>query len=166
MPPDFDSLIEAHSAEIFAYLWRLTRDEPDAQDCLQDTFLRAYRAYGGLQSKANLRAWLYRIASNVAFTHLKRRRKRLERTTPLDPEQAGAGPGPGEALLRSEALHALAEAVERLPEQQRAALILRKYQELSYPEIAAALDCTQSAARANVYQAVKKLRISLDGIEW
>jgi RNA polymerase sigma-70 factor (ECF subfamily) len=146
-------------------LWRLARDPADAQDCLQETFLRAYKAYGRLHNTAHLRAWLYRIASNVAFTHLKRRRREAARTHPLDPDRAGSGPGPAEALARSETLRAVAAEVERLPDQQRAALILRKYQELGYAEIAATLGCSEAAARANVYQALKKLRVSLAELE-
>lgn len=165
MPPDFEAIVDAHSAEIFGYLWRLALDPADAQDCLQETFLRAYQAYGRLQDTTHLRAWLYRIATNVAFTHLKRRRRDAARTLPLDPDQTADGPGPAEALARRETLRAVAAAVERLPDQQRATLILRKYQELSYGEIAATLDCTEAAARANVYQALKRLRVSLAELE-
>lgn len=166
--PDFDSLVGAHSAEIFAYLWRMVRDEADAEDCLQEAFLRAYRAYGRLDGRAHHRAWLYRIATNVALTHLKRRGREAGRTTPLLPELPDADPSPDEvenplqgAALQRETLAAVTEAVERLPAQQRAALILRKYHDLSYAEIAETLQCSKEAARANVYQALKRLRKEL-----
>ena len=155
---DFDTLVDKHSIEIYGYLWRLSRDEADAQDCLQETFLRAYQAYGRLANKSNLRAWLYRIATNTAFTQLKRRRRELTRTASLSPELAGGDGLPGDVLAERETQAEVAAAVERLPQQQRAALILRKYQELGYAEIAQSLGCTEAAARANVYQAVKKLR--------
>jgi RNA polymerase sigma-70 factor (ECF subfamily) len=166
VPADFDGAVQTYSAEIFAYLWRLTGDNGDAQDCLQEAFLRAYRAYGRLPRDANVRAWLYRIASNTAFTHLKRRNREQARASALDPARAASAGGPGDALIRREALQAVAAEVERLPQQQKAALILRKYQELSYAEIAATLGTTQAAARANVYQAVKRLRANLNGLEW
>jgi RNA polymerase sigma-70 factor (ECF subfamily) len=158
---EFDSLVDAHSGEIYGYLWRLTRDPADAQDCLQESFLRAYQAYGRLANQTNLRAWLYRIATNTAFTHLKRRRRERARTAPLVVELTAGGPLPDEALAQRERLAAVAAAVDRLPRQQRAALILRKYQELGYGEIGHSLGCTEAAARANVYQAVKRLRSEL-----
>ena len=163
--PDFDSLIDTHSAAVFGYLWRLLRDEADAEDCLQETFLRAYRAYPRLQAEghANPTAWLYRIATNTARTHRRQQAKADSRTTALDPELISGGAGTAELADRRQALAAVATAVDALPHQQRAALILRKYQCLSYGEIAAALGCTEAAARANVYQALKKLRVELEG---
>jgi RNA polymerase sigma-70 factor (ECF subfamily) len=158
MPPDFDALVEKHSAEIFAYLYRFTRDEAEAQDCLQDTYLRAYRAYARLDGRANQRAWLYRIATNVALTHLRRRTREHHRRAALDDELADGQASPSEVVIRKERLAALAAAVERLPAQQRAALILRQYQALSYRAVAQALHCSEAAARANVYQALQKLR--------
>jgi RNA polymerase sigma-70 factor, ECF subfamily len=167
VPPDFESLIHTHGAAVFGYLWRLLRNEADAEDCLQETYLRAYRAYPRLLARghANLTAWLYRIATNTARTHLRQRARAAGRVTALDIERLADGHGPGVAELaeRREALRAVAAAVEALPYQQRAALILRKYQALSYAEVAAALDCSEAAARANVYQALKKLRGELAG---
>jgi len=157
----FETLVNAHSAEIFAYLWRMVRDEADAQDCLQEAFLRAYRAYDRLDGRANQRAWLYRIATNVALTHLKRRGREAARRLPLVPDLLADDPSPGEAAIWRETIEAVFAAVERLPPQQRAALILRKYQALSYTEIAGTLGCSEEAARANVYQAIKKLRSEL-----
>ncbi len=160
MPPDFETLVNEHSAPVFAYLWRLLREPADAEDCLQETFLRAYQAYGRLDGHSNPAAWLYRIATNTARTHLRRRSRALGRTADLDPELLAAGPGPAEQADRRETLAALARAVEALPYHQRAALMLHKYQGLSYAEVAAALECSEAAARANVYQALKKLRHS------
>ena len=161
LKPDFESLVDAHGAELFAYLWRMTRDTPDAEDCLQETYLRAYRAYPRLDSTANCRAWLYKIATNTARTHLKRRGRTQARTADLDPDLTRGGDPIPENVERRQSLAAVARVVESLPYQQRAALILRKYQELSYSAIAAALDCTEAAARANVYQALRKLREEL-----
>lgn len=161
MTPDFESLIQTHSAAVFGYLWRLLRDEADAEDCLQETYLRAFRAYPRLRAAGhtNPTAWLYRIATNTARTHQRQRARTASRTAEMDPVLAAGGAGTAELAERRETLAAVARAVEALPYQQRAALILRKYQSLSYAEIAATLDCTEAAARANVYQAVRKLRL-------
>jgi RNA polymerase sigma-70 factor (ECF subfamily) len=156
--PAFETLVDRHSAELYAYLFRLTRDEADAQDCLQEAYLRAHRAYGRLEAQANTRAWLYRIATNTAFTHLRQRRREAAWRVVEDERLPARDPSPDARAAQREMTVALAAAVERLPAQQRAALVLRQYQGLSYAETAAALACSEEAARANVYQALKKLR--------
>ena len=155
---DFELLVEKHSAELFAYIWRMLRDTPDAEDCLQETFLRAYRAYARLPIDANQRAWLYKIATNTARTHIKRRGRDQHRMIDLDPDLQSDHSSPLDRADQREQLALIAQAVEALPYQQRAALMMKKYQELSYGAIAIALDCSEDAARANVYQALKKLR--------
>ena len=159
MKPDFEELVERHSAELFAYLWRMLRDTADAEDCLQETFLRAFRSYARVRAGTNYRAWLYKIATNTAHSHWKRRKRSEMHTVDLDPELQADGWSLSDRVEHKALLSAIARAVDELPEQQRAALIMRKYQELSYAEIGDALDCTEAAARANVYQALKKLRI-------
>jgi len=155
---EFEALVEAHSGEIFAYVWRLLRDTADAEDCLQETFLRAYRAFSRVKAGSNYRAWLYKIATNTARTHARRRGRIAARTSDLDPALQADRLSPADRVVRRETIEAVTRAVEALPHQQRAALIMRQYQELGYDDIAAALDCTEEAARANVYQALKKLR--------
>jgi RNA polymerase sigma-70 factor (ECF subfamily) len=156
--PDFEMLVEQHGAEIFAYLWRMVGDSADAEDCLQETFLRAFRAYPHLDTRGEHRAWLYKIATNVARTHLRRRKRMAKQMVDLDPEHLQGGLSPGEEVDHRQRLAAVAAAVVDLPYKQRAALILRKYQGLSYHAIATTLGGTEDAARANVYQALKKLR--------
>lgn len=162
MTPTFDTLLETHSAEIFAYLWRMlggaTGEAADAEDALQDTFVRAYRAYGRLDGRANHRAWLYKIATNVARTYWRRHKRRMDQARPLQDDLPDGGASVPDVAEQRELLAAIRQAVEALPYQQRAALILHNYQGLSYPAIAATLQCTEEAARANVYQALKKLR--------
>lgn len=158
MKSEFDALVERHSAEIFAYLWRMLRDTTDAEDCLQETFLRAFRSYSRVRAGTNYRAWLYKIATNTARTHWKRRRRSEIHTIDLDPNLQAEGLSLADRVERQALLAAVARAVEELPEQQRTALIMRKYQELNYAEIGLALNCDQAAARANVYQALRKLR--------
>jgi RNA polymerase sigma-70 factor (ECF subfamily) len=152
---DFDSLVDEHSREIFAYLWRMLRDPQDAEDALQETFLRAFRGFSRLENDSNLRAWLYKIATNVAYTLLKKRNRRASRTADLNEFTPIAT---SDNLARRDLLEAVLQAVEQLPPKQQAALILRNFQGFSYQEIGGTLDCSPEAARANVYQALKKLR--------
>ena len=156
--PNFDTLVEAHSAEIFTYLWRMMREKADAEDCLQETFLRAFRGYSRLASDSNYRAWLYKIATNVARTHFSRRKRAAMRRAKIYPSHLQGGISPLDELDRRETLRAVLDAVEGLPYKQRAAFMMRKYQGLSYRTIATILGGTEAAARANVYQALKKLR--------
>jgi RNA polymerase sigma-70 factor (ECF subfamily) len=156
--PNFDTLVEAHSGEIFAYLWRMMGETEDADDCLQETFLRAFRAYPRLVSGSNYRAWLYKIATNVARTQFARRKREAMRRAEIDPAHLQSGDSPFDASDRREMLSAVMRAVEGLPYKQRAAFMMRKYQGLGYDAIASVLGGTEDAARANVYQALKKLR--------
>lgn len=154
--PEFSELVEAHGREIFAYLWRLLQDADEAEDCLQDTYLRAFLAWERLDGDANFRAWLYRIAGNTARTRL---RKKL-RTGRLPMEDLSASlEEHAENRLQ---LQAVRRAVEALPYKQRTSFILRRYQELPYAEIGTILDISKDAARANVHQATKKLRVQFE----
>lgn len=156
--PAFESLVEAHSDELYGYLWRMTGDEADASDCLQDTFLRALRAYPRVQDFSHLRAWLYKIATNTARTQLSRNHRRQRTNMPLVELIASGEKGIDIQVAERTQVAAVKAAVAELPSRQRAALMMRKYQELEYAEIAATLDISEEAARANVYQALKKLR--------
>src|SRR5512147_2842330 len=89
--PDFEELVERHSAEIFAYIWRMLRETGDAEDCLQETFLRAFRSYGHVRAGTNYRAWLYKIATNTTRSQWKRRKRHEIHTADLDPELHAGG---------------------------------------------------------------------------
>ncbi len=156
--PLFEELIDRHSAELYRYLWRLMRDPDDAQDCLQETYLRAFKGYAHLKSADSLRAWLYKIATNVARTHGGRRARLLARTTELNDEMPAHGESAGGELAGAGRLTEVLQMVNRLPYRQREALMMRKYQGLTYEEIGTVLGCSPTASRAHVYQALRKLR--------
>lgn len=154
--PEFITLFEAHGKEIHVYLWRMLQNTEDAEDCLQETFLRAYKSYDRIHDYSHLRAWLYKIATNTARTYFKKRQKHEHgELSPHLPDKTSAVSDQVETKMTFLAVQA---EVEKLPAKQQAALILHKYQMLSYKEIAVALKCNEDTARANVYQAVKKLR--------
>ena len=152
-------LTERHRGEIVGYLARMLGDRQEAEDACQDVFLRAHRAFARLGPEAKSRAWLYRIATNTGLNAARSRARRVARAIAVDPDAlpADAGPSPE----RREELRAMKRAVEALPPRQRAALMLRQFQGLGYAEIAASLGGNEVAARANVYQALKKLRAAL-----
>jgi len=152
---DFDSLVDEHSREIFTYLWRMLRDPQDAEDALQETFLRAFRGFPHLENNFNLRAWLFKIATNVAYTLLKKRNRQTSKITDLTEFTSIAACNNHE---QRDLMEAVLQAIEQLPHKQQTALMLRNYQGFNYDEIGAALECSPEAARANVYQAIQKLR--------
>ena len=154
----FEEVIDRYQTEIYRYALHLTRDRMDADDLYQETLLKAYRAFGRLDGAAYHRAWLYRIATN---TFLSDRRKQ-GRVACLDDEVVQVIPAApidhAAGLDARDALREVVDFIAALPPKQRAALTLRKYHELDYAEIAATLQSSEGAARASVYEALRKLR--------
>ena len=155
----FTQLAERRRPEILAYLVRMLGNRDDAEDACQETFLRAHAAFGRLDGAANARAWLYRIATNTALNLARGRTRRTSRLVETDPDTLAAAVG-GVVEARED-LRAVGRAVAALPPRQRAALMLRCFEGLDYADIAASVGGTAEAARANVYQAVRKLRVAL-----
>ena len=144
----FGQLLARHERELFAYALRLSGQRADAEDLYQDTFLAAFRAWPPPR-RGNERAWLYKIATNRAIDRERRTRRVVANVDDL----ALAGPQRDDVTLLD-----LAGAIETLPAGQRAAFVLRNVQGLGYAEIAAALDCSEDAARARVSEALKKVK--------
>lgn len=157
-PDRLARLLAKHGLELARHLRRMVRDDEAARDLLQDTMLRAHRALARLGPGANERAWLYRIATNAALNHLRargRERRALERHAAEAPGHAGPAWDGDAQELRT----ALWNGIAALPERQRVAITLRLADELDYAEIAARMGCTPETARANVYQATKRLKL-------
>ena len=161
----FETLLDEYHDEIYRYLWRLLAGAGrqdgavGADDLTQEVFMRAYRAFGRLREGSNHRAWLYQIATNCAYSALGRRTP-----GPLGGDGewlADGSPSPEQHAARSEALDDLRGRIAALPPKQQGALVMRYLQGLEYAEIAAALQCSEDSARANVYQAIKRLRLEL-----
>jgi RNA polymerase sigma factor (sigma-70 family) len=147
--PPFQRLIDDHGEDVFRFLVA-TAGPQDADDCWQDTFLAALRAYPGTRSGSNLRAWLFTIAHNKAMdTHRARARHAV--TVSTVPEQATAG---DPAVVVPE----LWQAVDGLPGKQREAVLRRYLADLPYADIAVAMGTSPDAARRNVFEGLRKLR--------
>ena len=156
-------LLAQYGIELTRHIRRIVRDDDAAQDLLQETLLRAHRALTRLGPGANVRAWLYRIATNTSLNHLRsqvRERRTLERHA-REVDGTLSSDTDGRTEQTEQRRVALWSAVAGLPERQRQALTLRIADELDYEEIARRLGCTAEAARANVYQATKKLRLEV-----
>jgi RNA polymerase sigma-70 factor (ECF subfamily) len=158
----FETVMTAHHAEIYRYLRRITFRSADAEDLSQETFLRAFRAYRGLPSDANVRAWLFAIATNLFRNDLRSaKRRRAAHDTVKGRGREHDGDGPEDATLFNEARSAVEHVIDGLPTKQRAAFVLRKVHELPYEEIAKSLECSADSTRAHVFQAFRKIRKTL-----
>jgi RNA polymerase sigma factor (sigma-70 family) len=148
--PPFQVLIDAHAEAVHRFLVA-SAGAGAADDCFQETFIAALRAYPRLRSDSNLRAWLFTIARNKAMDH-HRARRRAPLPVAEVPERAAPPNGP-ESLDGD-----LWAAVGALPEKQRAAVTLRFVSDLSHREIGAVLGCSDAAARRSVHEGLKRLR--------
>jgi RNA polymerase sigma-70 factor (ECF subfamily) len=155
----FDALVQKYQRDVYRLAYRITLSVDDAKDLAQETFLQAYRALKGFHRRSSFYTWLYRITVHLCFHHRKRS-SRVESVAELPDTPAESAP-PLHDLLEAEQRHAVAVAIAALPPQQRAALTLRVHQNLSYKEIGATLRCSEGAARANVFHAIKNLRAQL-----
>ncbi len=160
----FRALVERHSHNLFRLAFRLTGSESDAEDVVQEAFLKAYRNLEGFESRANFSTWLYRIASNCAYDQLRSRARRPEDPLEADAEQsslAASGPSPDRLALSAEVRRRAERALARLTPAERTAFVLRHHEGLSIAEIGAALGLETSAAKHSVFRAVKKMREAL-----
>ena len=162
LPLSFERIIECHQREIMRYLLRATGDREDAADLFQETWLRAYRAYPRLEPESDVRPWLYAIAVNLCRNRVRdgARRARIivaEAGESPAADKLGKGRRPLDENDGYAAVH-MRELMSALPAKQREALHLRYFAGLDYGDIAAAMNCSQQSARANVSQAVKKIK--------
>ena len=154
-----ESLFAKHHNEIYAYLVRMLRDAELAADLTQDAFVKAYKNYDTLQKDENARAWLYQIAHRVALDELRRRK--IVRMIPWTGESRGAAPSAERLAMDVRLSGPLERALARIPERQRAALLLAELHDLSGLELAEALGVSHVAARAILTRARESLRRAL-----
>jgi RNA polymerase sigma-70 factor, ECF subfamily len=163
----FRTLVERYQGPLTNFLHHLTLDQGQAEELAQDVFLRVYRAAPRYRPDARFTTWLYRIATNLA---LNARRARIRKpTVPLDDDAslerhsatAPDEPRPDEAFARDEIVRAVARAVRHLPERQRIAVVLHRFEGLSYQAIADVLSSSPDAVDALLRRAKDTLRDAL-----
>jgi RNA polymerase sigma-70 factor (ECF subfamily) len=169
----FRALVERHSRTIFRLAYRMTGNEHDAEEVVQEAFLRAYRRLDKFESRANFSTWLYRIAVNCALD-LMRVRKRDEEHRHVEPETesddavnaveqvASEAPSPERVALSGEVGTRVKVALSSLSDTERAAFVMRHCDGLSIEEIGAALGLRTSATKNSIFRAVQKLRAALE----
>jgi RNA polymerase sigma-70 factor (ECF subfamily) len=161
----YGELVKRHSRMLFRLAFRMTGNEADADDVVQEAFLRAYQSLAAFESRADFGTWVYRIAVRCALDRLAKQRtdesRRVSEET--DPEQdavqvADSKPDP-ERLAMSAEISALQEVAMRgLTPMERTAFVMRHYEERTTEEIAAAMNVTPNTAKQSVYRAVQKVR--------
>ena len=161
----FRVLVDVHARAAFRLAYRLMRDERDAEDVVQESFIRAYRRLHGFESRANFGTWLHRIVVNCALDALEtRERHRARRDESADglPETiVFDGPSPEQAARSAEIARRVDDSMRLLTAQERVAFTLRHHEGRSIDDIGQALGIQRSAAKHAVFRAVRKLRAAL-----
>src|SRR5579863_901908 len=165
----FGLLLNRYRRPLIRYFCRMVRDQALAEDLAQEVFLRVYQARERYQPEARFTTWLYRIATNLALNALRDRR---DAEMPAEPESGEGDPPEArivdarptieQHLILSERERAIRQAVESLPDNQRAAVILHKYQEVDYRQIATILEVSESAVKSLLFRAYETLRARLE----
>ncbi len=158
-PAAFERLYEQYHAPILNYLHRMVGDRALAEDLAQDSFEKAYRGLGNTRPDLAFKAWLYRIATNTAISH--GRRKRIIQWLPFSPTFDPASSEEVEGTVTRR--HDVQKTLSKLPPHYAAVLLLRHYQGLSLAETAAALDITEAACKLRLFRARKAFAAAFDG---
>jgi RNA polymerase sigma-70 factor (ECF subfamily) len=168
----FRLLVERHSRALFRVTYRMTQNEQDAEDLVQETFLRAYKQIHRFDGRSAFGTWLHRIAVNCSLDLIRVRKSRNERQPSTSSEQTvgwleqitARDPSP-ERLSQSQQIAGLLKpALEELSEMERTAFVLRHYEGCGIDEIARTLNVESNAAKHSVFRAVQKLRRALQPV--
>jgi RNA polymerase sigma-70 factor, ECF subfamily len=164
----FRALVERHSRAVYRLAHRMTGNPQDAEDVVQETFLRAYRQLGRFESRANFGTWLHRIAVNCSIDLIRSRKHQESGADTADLEHfEGAAEdrldrSPERLMLSTEVQERVGAAMGSLSHMERAAFVLRHFEGQSIDEISRALGLKANAAKHSVFRAVRKMRLALE----
>jgi len=170
----FRVLVDRHGRKVFGLAYRMTGNEHDADEVVQETFLRCYKRLDSFEARSSFSTWLYRIASNCALDLLaKRKQDKIHIVDPetrddqLNPEEhtldyATPQPGPERMLLSAELRKRVGDAMQRLTAVERTAFVLRHFEGRSISEIGSVLKVRDEAVKNTIFRAVKKMRTELE----
>ena len=167
----FDYLVQKYRRPLVGFMYRMAHNAAVAEDLAQEVFLRVYRSRQTYEASAKFTTWLYRIATNLAVNHARdTRHERAEVTVSLDEPDEETGTTPDladgtmsaeEAMVRRERMLAIRAKVEALPERQKMAVIMHKYQQMDYKQISEVLKLSESATKSLLFRAYETLREQL-----
>ena len=167
----FDYLVQKYRRPMVRFMYRMAHNAAAAEDLAQEVFLRVYRSRESYEASAKFTTWLYRIASNLAVNHARdTRHERAENQVSLDQpdEETGltmdvpdAKASVEEDIVRRERMLAIRQKVQALPERQKLAVIMHKYQQMDYKQIGKVLKLSESATKSLLFRAYETLRVQL-----
>jgi len=165
----FELLLQRYRTPVINFLFRIVRDSATAEDLAQEVFIRVYRARESYAPSAKFTTWLFRIASNLALNRLRDSRHQQMEVSLDAPagEEDSAMELPARELrvdqmmVERDRVKLIRCAIDSLPEKQRVAVLLHKYEEMDYVEIAKVLDCTEAALKSLLFRAYETLRVQL-----
>ncbi|HYP06146.1 MAG TPA: RNA polymerase sigma factor [Bryobacteraceae bacterium] len=166
----FALLLERHRNPVVHFLYRMVQNQAVAEELAQEVFLRVYRSRGSYEPTAKFSTWLFRIATHLALNWIRdgRHEKALESLdSPAGADDApmrqfsDGAPSVEQTLVRQARMAEIRAAIEALPEKQKAAVLMHKYQEMEYSQIASVLGCSESAVKSLVFRAYQTLRARL-----
>src|SRR5947207_10920323 len=162
-------LVERHSRALFRLAYRMTGNQQDAEDVVQESFLRAYKQLGKFDERASFGTWLYRIAINCSLDLVRSRKRRNEQLAPADADVdepvlslPSPDPDPGRLALSGEVRERVAVAMNDLSASERTAFVLRHFEGMCIEDVSRVLGCQPGAAKHSVFRAVQKLRRALE----
>jgi len=167
----FDFLVQKYRRPIINFMYRMAHNSAAAEDLAQEVFLRVYRSRSSYEASAKFTTWLYRIATNLGMNYSRdTRHERPENIMNLDepdeetgqsPDLADKTPSVEEEIMQRERLNAIRQKVEALPERQKMAVLMHKYQQMDYRQIADVLKLSESATKSLLFRAYETLRMQL-----
>ncbi len=164
----FSVLLEKHRASVVHFLFRMVQNQPVAEELAQEVFLRVYRSRGTYEAAAKFTTWLFRIATHLALNALRdhkneRQQEHLDEINEDQPAKqiSDKRPSVEQTMVYQSKLNEIRTAIAKLPEKQRAAVLMHKYEEMEYAQIAKALNCSESAVKSLLFRAYESLRARL-----
>jgi len=164
----FDLLLQRHRLPVIHFLYRMVQNQAIAEELAQEVFFRVYRSRGTYEPTAKFTTWLFRIATHLALNQIRdRRHDRSSESLDGDSmdqavrQVADRVPNVEQNMVRNVRLQEVRQAIETLPAKQKAAVLMHKYQEMEYSQIAAVLGCSESAVKSLLFRAYETLRSRL-----
>lgn len=163
----FALLLERHRSPVMHFIYRMVQDAAVAEELAQETFLRVYRSRESYQPTAKFTTWLFRIATHLALNWLRDNRNRRNQESLDDGAEMPArqvpdsGPNVEDWMVRNAKAAEIRRSIQSLPEKQRAAVLMHKYQDMEYTQIAKTLSCLESAVKSLLFRAYESLRSRL-----
>ena len=154
----FDELVGRYQREIYFLVLRMVKNEQDAEEVAQQAFINAFNSLKKFRGGSTFKTWLYRIAINLANTHLKRNKRRGQLVEEMTAEPEETARSPLDRLLDTEAAHEAVRALDTLGEKQKMTVILRIFQELPYEEIGHIVGCSAQTAKVHFHYGIENLR--------